>query len=312
MNVINLLTRCGIYQQDLEDWEQQPDINKTWLNLRPFIQEAFQCHLSSGTMTAGQGRYASRNQYAALAADGNTKEVSDDDTTETIAGTINSHMAHLSQQMVASLEANASQINASLQQPALNNKQLHQQQQSLMQQMGMLTPNTNVLRTRITAGGTRTNYPTAIARPPTQIYAPPPLQGFQQQQLYYSPRGGGQGGGCSRQGGRGHGPGQKPPPQIQYPTIGGTGIIPYIPAGFQPHCHQCNPNFLNVANVFANQNVCFLCGFDVEDGHTSATCVNKKVGRQDRFTSSNYTQYERANHPFFRKGMHKTMYPRNF
>ena len=120
-------------------------------------------------------------------------------------------MAHLSQQTAATLEANANQINASLQQLVSNNEQLHQQQQALMQQMAMLTTNANVPRTRIAAGGARINYPAAIAaiaRPLTQIYAPPPLQGFQQQP-YYPPRGGGRGGGgCSCQGGRGRGRGQ--------------------------------------------------------------------------------------------------------
>ena len=41
MNVIDLLTRCGIYQRDLNNWDQKLDANKTWLNLRPFIQEAY-------------------------------------------------------------------------------------------------------------------------------------------------------------------------------------------------------------------------------------------------------------------------------
>ena len=214
MNVIDLLTRCGIYQRDLNDWEDQKiDANKTWLNLRPFLQEAYQRRLASGTMMTGQGGYASRNRFAALAADGTaiTEEASDDDTAETIAGTIISHMAHLSQQTTATFEANANQINASLQQLASNNEQLHQQQQALMQQMAMLTTNANVPRTRIAAGGARINYPAAIAaiaRPLTQIYAPPPLQGFHQQP-YYPPRGGGRGGGgCSCQGGPGRGRGQ--------------------------------------------------------------------------------------------------------
>jgi hypothetical protein len=91
-------------------------------------------------MPAGQGGCASRNRYAALTAGGNTKEVLDDDTTETIAGTINSHMAHLSQQTAASLEDNTSQINASLQQLASNNEQLRQQQQLPMQQMAISPP----------------------------------------------------------------------------------------------------------------------------------------------------------------------------
>jgi hypothetical protein len=157
-------------------------------------------------MTAGQGGYASRNHFTALAADGTaiTKEASDKGSAETIAVTINSHMAHLSQQTTATLEANLNQINASLQQLASNNEQLHQQQQALMQQMAMLTTNANVSGARIIYSAAIT----VISRPPTQIYAPPLLQGIQQQQLYYSPHGGGRGGGgCTCQGGcgRGHG-----------------------------------------------------------------------------------------------------------
>ncbi len=60
---------------------------------------------------------------------------------------------------------------------------------------------------------------------------------------------------------------------------------------------------------WANQNVCFSCSFDAEDWHTSATCNHKKAGHQDGFTRSNYLEYERANHKFCTKAMHKTMYP---
>jgi hypothetical protein len=31
-------------------------------------------------------------------------------------------------------------------------------------------------------------------------------------------------------------------------------------------------NLPNVYKIHNNWNVCFLCGFDVEDGHTSKTC----------------------------------------
>ncbi len=47
-----------------------------------------------------------------------------------------------------------------------------------------------------------------------------------------------------------------------------------------------------------NQNVCFTCGFNVKDWHTSATCPRKKQGHQDGFTCSNYMEYESANHQF--------------
>jgi hypothetical protein len=38
MNVIDLLTRSGMFVQDLEDWDRKPSADQTWINLRPFIQ----------------------------------------------------------------------------------------------------------------------------------------------------------------------------------------------------------------------------------------------------------------------------------
>ena len=98
-----------------------------------------------------------------------------------------------------------------------------------------------------------------------------------------------------------------PPPQIQYPTVGSTHIIPYIPAGFQPPPCQRNPDLLNIVKVHANQNICFLCRFNAEDWDTSARWNSKKVGHQDGFTCSNYMEYTRANHPFCRKAMYNNV-----
>jgi hypothetical protein len=249
-------------------------------------------------MTTGQGGYASHNQFAGLVNNTADDNILDNDTAEIIATTINSHMANLSAQMAASLKANTSQINASLQQLANNNAQLHQQQQSLMQQMAMLT--TNALRTRNN---------TYVA-PPTQIYAPPPLHGFQQQS-YYPHCGDGRGGGRSR-GGRARracgGGGRRTPMPPPVPYVGTN--IPYIPV--RVNLPQCNLRFSNIVKACANQNVCYLWGFDVEDWHTSATCNQKKSDHQDGFTHSNYMEYECANHLFSHKAMCKTMYPSSF
>jgi hypothetical protein len=108
MNVIDPLTRCGLYQCNLEDWDCKPDTNKTWLNLRPFIQEAYQHCLALGTIMAGQGGYTSCNRFAPFQANNATDgNILDDNTAETIAITINSHMANLSAQTATSLKANA-------------------------------------------------------------------------------------------------------------------------------------------------------------------------------------------------------------
>jgi hypothetical protein len=98
------------------------------------------------------------------------------------------------------------------------------------------------------------------------------------------------------------------PPPIPYV---GTNIL-YIPAGANPPSRQCNPNFSNIFKAYANQNVCYCCGFDVEDWHTSAMCNQKKPGHQDGFTCFNYMEYKCANHLFSQKAMQKTMYPSSF
>jgi hypothetical protein len=248
-------------------------------------------------MTTSQGGYTLPNRFVAF-SNATDKEVLDNNTAETITTTINSHMANLSAQTAAHLDANATQINASLQQLATNNAQLHQQQQLMMQQMAMLTTNANTPRNN------------TYMAPPTQIYALPPIQGYQQQSFYH-PRGDGCGGGhsCSGRARRTRGGSGRGTPM---PPIGplATNVIPYIPAGFNPP--QQNQRFPNIVNFFANQNVCYTCGFNVEDWHMSATCNKKKPGHQDGFTCSNYMEYERANHPLCCKAMHKTMYPSSF
>ncbi len=105
MNAINLLTQCSLYQCILEDWDRKPQPNKTWINLHPFIQEAYQRHLQSETMTTGQGGYASQNHFSGLTVT-NEEYISDDDTAETIAGTISSQFANPFVQMTAMVEAN--------------------------------------------------------------------------------------------------------------------------------------------------------------------------------------------------------------
>ncbi len=251
-------------------------------------------------MTTGQGGYSSCNHFAGFTNNTGEDDILDNDTAKTIAKTINSPpTANLSAQTAASLKANAMQINASLQQLANNNMQLHQQQQSLMQQMTMLTTN---------ATTTRNN--TYVARP-TQIYAPPPLHGFQQQS-YYPHRGDGCGGGLSR-GGRarhacgGGGHGTPMPPPVPYV---GTNI-PYIPVG-------ANPPLGNVTRISPTSSkhmpirMCATCAVLMWKIGSRVPRATKKPGNQDGFPRSNYMEYERTNHPFSQKAMHKTMYPSSF
>ena len=115
----------------------QPNADKTWINLRPHIQEAYQRPLTLGTVTSAQGVYAQNNCFAGLM----TNEESNDDTANTIAGTITSHMAKIFEMTKASINEHTTQTNASLQQLAANTNQLQQQQQDIINQMAMMTMN---------------------------------------------------------------------------------------------------------------------------------------------------------------------------
>jgi hypothetical protein len=133
MNVVDLFTQAGIYACDMDDWDQKADNAKTYLLFCPFIWDVYQCHLTLG-ITTGQRGYASFNRFASLTTNNN---VSDDNTAETIAGIISSHMASLSTsvsaQTTVSNDANTSLINTSLQQFAVNKNMQNQQHQQKMQ-----------------------------------------------------------------------------------------------------------------------------------------------------------------------------------
>ena len=89
--------------------------------------------------------------------------------------------------------------------------------------------------------------------------------------------------------------------------VGGNQLVPYLPGGTQ---QQPAPNAPNKKKGYANQNVCYTCGFDVEDWHTSNNCPIKKEGHQNGFTRTNYMQYEKAGgYPYCKKMMHKKIYP---
>jgi hypothetical protein len=70
-----------------------------------------------------------------------------------------------------------------------------------------------------------------------------------------------------------------------------------------------NPDFSNIYKVHNNWNVCFRCGFDIEDRHTSITCPFKQWNHQDSFTHENAQQFIAAGYNPCTKGMHKTVLP---
>jgi hypothetical protein len=132
----------------------------------------------------------------------------------------------------------------------------------------------------------------------------------------------GQGGRGRQQGGRGRGRtgscgGRRERGAFANQTPGGNGGIPPFIGGppgavVPPTGARVNAPFQsNLNKKHANWKVCWTCGFDVEDGHTSATCPTHwhKTDHQVGFTHENVQQWINLGYAPCTKGMHKTKLP---
>ncbi len=291
MNADDLFTRSGLYTWDMDDWERKSAVDQTYFNLRPFIQAAYQRRITSGTVTSTSG-YNTVNWFAGQSTDDN---VSDDGTAGTFVDTINSHMANLSASVLtlssASNDANTVVFNASIQQMVANETRRNKDHARMMQKFPLMQTAGNITPAYRPPANTQRNFiPSTIPALGLTQWAPPT-----------APTSARVGGSCSRTT-----RGRRPPSQGTPPLPAGGQNIPYLPTG-APLSRPQNPRYSNIVKSFANQNVCFSCGFDVEDWHTSASCTNRKTGHQTGFTRLIWPEYERANHQFSRNAMHKTM-----
>ena len=117
----HLLKTSGHYSIEFRKWIRKPEADKTYVNLKTFIQEAYNvCIEEAGSTTAGAG-------FSALVTDDNT----DGNTVATMDASIK---ARVQQTQVAThtADGNVAAMNATIQ-------QLSQLQMALMQQMTMLT-----------------------------------------------------------------------------------------------------------------------------------------------------------------------------
>ena len=86
------------------------------------------------------------------------------------------------------------------------------------------------------------------------------------------------------------------------------GFIPQaLPRGNNPPAMP----LLNFFKRFANNKVCYLCEFDVEDCHTSVTCLQEwqKTNNQESFTRKNAQGYINTGWDACTKGKHKNLFP---
>ena len=284
-----------MYQRDFEEWDRKTAADKIWINLKPFIQEAYQRRLNATSNSSGQHGYV-QNAFGVLAL-----EDSDDDEDADVA-TVITQMAALttqSQLAVASTAATSSSVTAAI-------HQLNTNQQAMMQQMATYA-NTNTQR----------NLP-AAQNPPLTHFNIPTIGSFQ-------PGGNAQGG---RRPGRGRGRrapgivvqgGRRAPrtPFADYSARqGGIGasIVPAFVQGTMgvgAAARNTAPMYSNIVKRYANMNVCFSCGFDVENGHTSRTCPQawRRANHQEAYDRSNAQQYIDAGYDACTKAKHKTQLP---
>jgi hypothetical protein len=101
--------------------------------------------------------------------------------------------------------------------------------------------------------------------------------------------------------------------QGRLPPIGvsggqGGGIAPFAQ---QSPARNAAPMYSNIIKGYPNWKVCFSCGFDVEDGHTSKTCPVQwtRANHQEGFDQANSNQYIAAGYDACTKLMHKSQLP---
>ena len=155
--------------------------------------------------------------------------------------------------------------------------------------------------------------------------APPPMQQFTIPNFGTFPPAGIEVGG--RWGGRGRGKRANVGchnmrrPFVNFIGRSGQGGLPPIGGGGcggigAPFAQQNAPRnmtlmYSNIIKGYANWNVCFSCGFDVEDGHMSKTCPApwRRTNHQEGYTPANSGRYIAAGYDACTKAMHKSQLP---
>ena len=307
LNAVRILMGANLLPtKDFDTWDATP--LKTYPELKKFIQAAYTRRLKALALrsTAGQNGYSTQhNMYNAFEP---LDEESDDDTVTTVTPLSNfaaSATAPPSVGNFSTAQTGAPSVNAEIA-AAIN--QLSANQTAIMSQMAALSfapapPNP------------ATRYRAVLNVPPIQQLAIPIQQQFQAGD-FNAGRGGRRGGGGGRGRGSGRGGRGRTPFADHMRRQGNAGagqMVPYggatVPAANTGIPQARNPDFSNIYKRHNNWNVCFSCGFDIEDGHTSVTCPFKKANHQQAFTRENAQQFINAGYDPSTKGMHKTVLP---
>ncbi len=288
-------------------WDAFPADNKTWPSLKVFVQQAFQWKLIAGSFrnTSGQMGYAPNHN--AFNIFGNNDESSVDTAatkevpTASTAGTTGSTLGSTYQASTVPTE-----LAAAIQTITANQQALYQHVAPLSQQMAAMA-----FQPGAPAMGTATNPHLGVPQVPNYI-------GYNGGGNTAGNTGGGnnggytggvqhgRGGGCGR--GRSYGRGC-----ANKQKRGRKAFADYVPQGrgFGGYTGGTQTNRPNPVKKHNNWNVCYSCGFDVEDGHNSQTCQFdwQKPTHDVTFTRANAQQKLAQGCDACTKGMHKTMLP---
>ena len=307
-NAIRILATSNIFPlKEFDSWDATAA--KTYPSLKTFFQEAYGRRLTAMELraTTGQAGYSNNTIYNVFDT---PDEDTDDDTVDTIV--------HTAPPPTSAVSLSASSLNTA---PTTTDP-------AIAAAISQLSANQTALMTQIAAMSFAPTANAPTPRPPFHVF---PTQPQQQMAFPFPPttfvptamntqgRRGGRGRGRGR-GGRGRTPfadhmrmqGAAPGGIPPFNTGGGLfsptmGSVP-VPAqigGIQKR----NPDFSNIYKRFNNWNVCFSCGFDIEDGHTSLTCPFKKPNHQTSFVRENAQQFIAAGYDPCTRGMHKSVLP---
>jgi hypothetical protein len=303
-NTVQILIQSNIFPlKEFDTWEATAQ--KTYPSLKTFMHEAYGRRLTAMALhsTSGQNGYSNQMMYHVF--DEEHGNESDKDTVMTITQT--------AAIMAAPGSTSTSQGTAISAKVAAAINQLSANQTTMMAQMAAMT------MAPLMVPQTRATVPRETFHvPPIPQVAVPMHQPFAAQVGFSTGCSGhrvGRGQGRGRRGGQNRTPfadamrgtgAVAPPMTNMVPYGGGTGQLPAAPGG-QPHHH--NAEFLNIYKQHNNWNVCFSCGFDVEDRHTPGTCPFKKWNHQVSYTRNNAQQFIAAGYDPCTKGMHKSVLP---
>ena len=326
-NAVRILMASKMFPtRDHEAWDAITP--KTYPALKTFFHEAYNRRLNAIDLqnTSGALGYApAQNMY-------NVLEYGNDDDSTTDGSMITAvQPPGPSTEAASSLGGGQSMANSAVQLMAAIN-------QSIAPAFNQVVQNQATLQQQIAALSVGQNHPVAQAHPVQQV-AFPMQQPFQQMAPQYQGYGRGtyqfQGRGTSYSGGRGYGYGgrqgrgggrsrgrqqQRRPPFASMVRTEAAGFYgphglfapPHIvggPGPFAPLTATQLGNAPSPVKRYANWNACFSCGFDVEDGHTSATCplMWRKPNHQEGYTRENSASF--AVYGPCTKGQHKTQLP---